>query len=70
MKKNANKFHHIMYLWQQEKKPKPYVIVIMAIIKKRANKFHHLLYLWQQEKNEQINFITYCTYGNKKKTSK
>jgi hypothetical protein len=35
MKENANKFHHLLYLWQQEKnKPKPSIIVIMATRKK------------------------------------
>jgi Ni,Fe-hydrogenase III component G len=53
VKENANKFHHLMYLWQQEKnKPKPYIIVIMATRKIRTNKFYHLLYLCQQEKNK------------------
>jgi hypothetical protein len=31
VKENANKFHHLLYLWQQEKnKPKPSIIVFMT----------------------------------------
>jgi hypothetical protein len=46
-KNPANKFHHLVYLWQREKnKPKPSIIVIMATRKNPANEFHHLVYLW------------------------
>jgi hypothetical protein len=44
---NANKSHHLVYLWHQEKnKPKPFFIVIMATRKKQTHP-DHLLYLWQ-----------------------
>jgi hypothetical protein len=42
---NANKSHHLLYLWQQEKnKPTPSIIVSMIARKKRAHP-NHLLYL-------------------------
>jgi hypothetical protein len=42
---NANKSHHLVYLWQQEKnKPKPSIIVIM-IARKEGAHLDHLLYL-------------------------
>jgi hypothetical protein len=31
---DTNKSHHLLYLWQQEKKPKPSIIVIMIARKK------------------------------------
>jgi len=50
VRENANKSHHIKYLWQQEKNnPKPSLIVIMVATKKRTHP-DHLLYLWQHKK--------------------
>jgi len=48
----ANKSHHLLYLWQQEKnKPKPSITVNMIARQKRAHPDHLLyLYLWQHKK--------------------
>jgi hypothetical protein len=66
VRENANKSHHLLYLWQQEKnKPKPSIIVIMSIRKKRAHP-NHLLYLWQHKNTNSywifliVNVINDC----------